>query len=285
MRLGGLAAAGFAIGPLACKLMPKNKAVNNLPDTLQEFGLQLYTLRDVLLPDPVAILQQVASFGYKLIESYEGPRGMFWGLGHVEFKKRMDEFGLKLIASHCDINKDFQQKIDQAVAIGMKYLICPSIDAQKSIDDYKRFAEQFNLCGELCKKAGLKFAYHNHDYDFKVLEGQVVQDVYMQNTDPSLVDFEIDIYWAVTAGQDPVTWLNKYPNRFRLCHIKDRIKGSAEREASCDLGTGSINFAKIIPTAKKNGMQYYIAEQERYDGSTPMMSSKTGAEYLKKLMM
>jgi sugar phosphate isomerase/epimerase len=278
--------AALAITAVTGKLIGCNSATTvDDSGTLKEFGLQLYTLRDVLPADPKGILKQVADMGYKQIESYEGDKGMFWGMTNIEFKKYMDDLGMKIVSSHCDTSKDFERKANEAAAIGMKYLINPYIGPQKTIDDYKQFADRFNQSGEICKKAGLKFAYHNHDYSFKAFEGQVPQDVMMQNTDASLVDYEMDIYWVVTAGEDPVKWLEKYPNRFTLCHVKDRKKGAplSEHEASVDVGTGSINFEKILKVAKKNGMQYYIVEQEKYEGSTPLASSKSDAEYLKKL--
>lgn len=251
---------------------------------LKEFGLQLYSLRDDLLKgDPKEILKQVGAAGYKLIESYEGAKGIFWGMSHTEFKKYMDDMGMKIVSSHCDITKNFQEKVDQAAAIGMKYLLCPSIDEQKTADDYKKYAEKFNDCGAICKKAGIRFGYHNHDHDFKIVDGQVAQDIYMENTDSSLVDFEMDIYWVVTAKNDPIEWLKKYPHRFRLCHIKDRTKGATERDASCDLGEGSIDFPKILKVAKDNGMEYYIVEQERYDNTTPLKAMAVDAAYMKKL--
>jgi sugar phosphate isomerase/epimerase len=108
----------------------------------------------------------------------------------------------------------------------------------------------------------------------------------MDNTDPATVDYEMDIYWVVTGGADPLAYLQKYPNRFRLCHIKDRQKDAAadERDASCDLGTGSLDYAKILKVAQDNGMEYYIVEQEKYDNSTPLKSAQADAEYLKKLV-
>ena len=128
---------------------------------------------------------------------------------------------------------------------------------------------------------GIRFAYHNHDYSFATVEGQIPQDVMLENTNPDLVDFEMDIYWVVTAEQDPEAWLKKYKGRFRLCHIKDRIKNTTEKDASCILGEGSIDYAKIVKTAKDNGMQYYIVEQERYDNTTEMDCAKADAAYLK----
>ena len=253
--------------------------------TLKEFGLQLYTLRDVMPADPKGVLKQVAEMGYKQIESYEGAMGVFWGMKNTEFKKYMDDLGMSIVSSHCDIDKEFERKANEAAEIGMKYLIAPYVGPQKSIDDFKKIADKFNQRGAICKKAGIRFAYHNHDYSFKPVDGQLPQDAMMQNTDPSLVDFEMDIYWVVTGGQDPITWLKKYPNRFRLCHLKDREKNAplSEREVSVNLGTGSIDFKEILKVAKQNGMKYYILEQEKYEGTTPLEAAKADAEYLKKL--
>jgi sugar phosphate isomerase/epimerase len=167
----------------------------------------------------------------------------------------------------------------------MKYLICPWLGPQKSLDDFKKAADAFNKAGEVCKKNGLKFAYHNHGYSFTLQDGQYPQDVMMNNTDPNLVDFEMDIYWVVTAGQDPNTWLTKYPNRWRLCHVKDRGKefSAEESDASVDLGTGVIDFKKVAATAKKVGMKYYIVEQERYDNGSSIQAVKDNAVYMRKL--
>ena len=254
---------------------------------IKKFGLQLYSLRDDLPKDPKGVLKQVASFGYKQVESFEGKQGMFWGMTNKEFKTYMDELGMTIVSSHCNMNTDFETKAAQAGEIGMKYLICPYLGPQKSIDDYKKAAEKFNACGDICKKNGLRFAYHNHGYSFNAIDGVLPQDVMMQNTDATLVDFQMDIYWVVTAGADPIAWINKYPGRFKLCHIKDRKKGAdaKDTDASTDVGTGGIDFKKILKTASGKGMQYYIVEQERYDNSTPLKSAAVDAAYMKKFKM
>ncbi len=250
---------------------------------LKAFGLQLYTLRDELPKDPAAVLKQVAAAGYKQIESYEAAKGIFWGMSNTDFKKYMDDLGMTIVSSHCDIKKDFEKKANEAAAIGMKYLICPWLGPQKSLDDFKKAADDFNKCGDICKKAGIRFAYHNHDYSFVLQDGQYPQDVMMANTNPDTVDFEMDIYWVVTAGQDPAKWFEKYPNRFRLCHVKDRKKNSTEKADSCVLGQGSIDFAGILKDAKHKGMEYYIVEQEKYEGTTPLASIQANAAYMKKI--
>ena len=283
LRLSALLGAGVALSPVAGSLTgcsPVAKAQSNIN---KEFGLQLYTLRDDLPKDPKGVLSQVASMGYKQLEGYEGPKGMFWGMSNTEFKKLMDDLGMKFVTSHCNINENFEQKAAQAAEIGMKYLICPYLGPQKSLDDYKRAADTFNNRGEICRRNGIRFAYHNHDYSFKPVNGQFPQDVMMQNTSKDLVDYEMDIYWVVNAGENPEAWVQKYPDRFRLCHVKDRQKGVGEttKNVSVVLGTGSINFPQILKTAAQNGMQYFIVEQEAYEGTTPLAAAREDATYMK----
>ena len=275
---GGLALAGLAT---------KSGFASMAEDTgkLKNFGIQLWSVRDDLAKDPKGVLSQLASYGYKQIESFEGTKGMFWGMTNKEFKAEMDKLGMKIISSHCNISQDFEKKAAEAAEIGMKYLICPYKGPQKDIDAFKKFADEFNQKGEICKKNGIRFAYHNHDYSFVNMNGEMGQDVMMKNTNPKLVDFELDMYWVVAGGQDIETWLNKYPKRFRLCHVKDRKKGASatEKDESVVVGTGSIDYPKILKTAKKQGMEYYIIEQEKWEGTTPMDAAKADAAYMKTL--
>lgn len=252
---------------------------------LTAFGLQLYTLRDDFPKDPKGVLKQVADMGYKQVEGYEGKQGIFWGMKDDEFKSYMDSIGLTMVSSHCDTSKDFEKKAAQAAGAGLKYLMHPYEGRDKSIDEYKKMADDFNKKGEICKKNGIRFAFHNHDMSFLNVKGEIPQDVLMANTDPSLVDFEMDIYWVVAAGGDPEAWIKKYPNRFKACHIKDRSKtpGADNGKNSVDLGTGSIDFAKVLKTAKDNGMEYYIVEQEFYPNGTPLAAAKVDADYMKNL--
>jgi len=252
--------------------------------SLDAYGIQLYTLRDVIGDDPKGVLKELSNYGFKQIESYDGKQGMFWDMEPKDFKSYLDDLGLSIISSHCNINENFEKKAAQAASIGMDYLVCPYIGPQTSVDAWKKVTDRFNACGEVCKKNGIRFAYHNHAYSFKAFSGMIPHDFMMENTDPDLVDHQMDIYWVVTGGADPIEYLQKYPNRFKLCHVKDRMKDAGdEQSASCNLGTGTINFSKILKVAKENGMKYFIMEQERYDGSTPMKSAEIGAEYLSKL--
>ncbi len=251
--------------------------------SLEKFGIQLYTLREDIPKDPKGIIKKLASFGYQQIEGFEGQQGMFWNMSPKDFKMFLNDLGLTMISSHCNIRDNFEEKAAQAAEVGMAYLICPYIGPQKSMDEWKKVTDLFNDCGRICKKEGIGFAYHNHEYTFKSFSGMIPHNFIMENTDPDLVDHQMDIYWVVTGGADPVDFLTRYPNRFRLCHVKDRIKGATDRDASCDLGTGSIDYPKILKIAADQGMQYYILEQERYDNSTPLKSAEHGAKYLKKL--
>ena len=278
---GALSVAGLASDSLFASVFNSENEFKKL----KKFGLQLYTLRDVFPKDPKGVLKQVAEFGYKQIESFEGAQGMFWGMSNTDFKKYMDDLGMTIVASHCDMNKDFEKKAEEAAAIGMKYLICPYLGPQKKLDDFKKFADTFNQKGEICRKNGIRFAYHNHDYSFKELEGQLPQDVMMSIAGPNLVDFELDIYWVIVAGLDPEAWFNKYPNRFRLCHVKDRTKNPVADNGknSIDLGTGVIDWKKVLKTARKNGMEYFIVEQEAYPNGTSLEAVKVNAAYMKNL--
>lgn len=246
------------------------------------FGIQLWTIKQALFADPVGVLKQLAADGYQKIESFEGGKGMFWGMKNTEFKKLMDDLGMQIVSSHCDNTKDFERKAAEAGEIGMKYLICAYKGPQKSLDNFKKFADEFNACGEIAKKYGLRFAYHNHDYSFKPMDGVVPQDLMMEQTDASLVDFEMDMYWTVVAGVSPIAYMNKYPNRFKLVHVKDLTKTATGHE-SCIIGKGTIDYKTLLPQVAKQGVQHMIVEQEAYTGSTEMDSAKADAAYMKTL--
>jgi sugar phosphate isomerase/epimerase len=249
----------------------------------KEFGIQLWTLRDVIEGNFKNTIKEVAKMGYTQIESFEGKEGIFWGMKPTDFKSFLSDNGLRFVSTHCDWKTDLARKADEVASIGGKYIICPWLGPQKSIDDFKRFTDEFNTAGAICKKAGIKFAYHNHDYSFKELDGQVPQNLMMDGTDADLVDFEMDMYWVVTAGIDPIEYMKKYENRFKLCHIKDRIKNTEEPFASCTLGEGKIDYASLLQQAKKLNMEYFIYEQEKYSDKGVLFDAAQSAAYLKKL--
>jgi sugar phosphate isomerase/epimerase len=272
-----------ALAGLACSMPFKNElmamAANSKP-----FGIQLWTVKQALYKDTMGVLKQLAAAGYKKVEGFEGDKGLFWGMKHTEFKKVMDDLGMNFVSSHCENTMDFERKAAQAGEIGMKYLICPHKGAQPSIDNYKKFADEFNNCGEIAKKNGLRFAYHNHDYSFIPMNGVVPQDVMMKNTDPKIVDFEMDLYWTRVAGIDPLAYMDKNPNRFKLVHVKDLVKTNTPKgHESCVIGKGTIDYKTLLPQVAKRGVQHMILEQEDYTGTNEVDAAKVDAAYVKTL--
>ena len=276
LKISGLLASGAAIGTL-----PFLSSCSTTPAEEAPFGLQLYTLRDVIADDPEATLRQVADYGYKQIESYEGPIGIWWDMGNTGFRDFADELGMSVISTHADVFEDFERKANEAAEIGLKYIIAPWVGPQESLDNYREIADRFNEIGDLANKAGIRFAYHNHDYTFEEQEGELPQDVLMENTDPDLVEYQMDIYWVVAAGHDPAEWMQKYPGRFTSCHVKDLAPG--DEPESTILGTGSIDFGQLLPVAAEHGMENFIVEQEAYTGTTPMDAIRDNAEYMSDL--
>jgi sugar phosphate isomerase/epimerase len=260
-------------------------------EKIKRLGIELWSVKDEMAKDAKGTLQQLASFGYKQVESFQhGQLGMFWGMPPKEFKAYLDSIGLKAFGSHCgDWNKpEFEKDVADAAEAGMQYLICPMLDKkpmaldQTSMDEFKAIADKFNTAGDICKKHGLRFAYHTHGYPYLKLDGKMPIEYLIANTNADTVDFEMDIYWVVTAGADPISLLQKNAGRFRLCHIKDRMKtaASSEENASCIVGEGSIDFAKILPIAKSTGVKYFTVEQERFDGTTPILAAQADAKYV-----
>lgn len=249
-----------------------------------KFGIQLWSVKDALAKDPVAVLKHLAASGYKQIESFEGAKGIFWGMKNTEFKKTLDGLGMKIVSAHCDNTKDFDRKAAEAAEIGMKYLICPYKGPQKSIDNFKQFADEFNISGDIAKKQGIRFAYHNHDYSFVNMNGEIPQDLMIELTNPDTVDFEMDMYWTIAAGVDPIAYMKKFPNRFKLVHVKDLVKtNTAEGHESCVIGKGTIDYQTLLPKVAKQGIEYFIVEQEAYTGTNELDAAKDDAAYMKTL--
>ncbi len=272
---------------------------------IELFGIQLWTVKEDMAKDPKATLKALADYGYKQIESCDTGKGIFWGMPAADFKKYIDDLGISMVSSHC--NPDFTTKVetadafkklcDEAALVGVKYLLNPFPGENvKTSDDFKKIADGLNRQGEITKAAGLRTGYHNHHFEFLPLaDGGIGEELLLQNTNPELVDFELDLYWNVKAGQNPADWFSKYNNRFKLVHVKDLYKAEKVAEidakekaigfwpagASTELGKGRINFPQVLADAKKAGVSYFIVEQERFDGSTPLASAKIDADYMK----
>lgn len=255
---------------------------------IDQWGIQLWTVKDQMAKDPKGTLKQLSSYGYKQIESFDGQSGIFWGMSNKEFNDYVKSLGMTLVSTHTQANdvKVFEENVAKCAEVGMKWVIDPHEGPQKSLDDFKRMAERFNQYGEICRKHGIRFAYHNHDYTFPEIDGVVPQNLLLEQTDKNLVDFELDMYWIAAAGGiDAEQHLKQHSGRYKLGHVKDRMKdvSAGEKDASTELGKGSIDYASLLRTAKDNGMEYFIVEQERFDAGDPLESSKLNATYMKEL--
>lgn len=252
----------------------------------KELGLQLYTLRDTMPKDPKGVLQKVASFGYKELETYGYGDGKIFGMDFKEFANYVKGLGMKVTSGHYGIDlvrKGWEQAVADAKAIGQKYMVVPYLteNERKSIDDYKRICGELNKAGEICNKNGIRFGYHNHAFEFQTLDGQIPYDLMLAELDPKNVSMEMDIFWVVNAGQDPLKYFEKHPGRFEQWHVKDMDKTDKDRNA--DVGTGSIDFKSLFAKAKQSGLKHFYVEQESYPGA-PIDSVGASAKYLKTIL-
>lgn len=236
-----------------------------------KIGLQLYTLRNEISKDLLGTLKKVAAIGYKEVELYGYSDGKFFGKTPKEFKSILNGLGLDPVSGHYGagvenktakgtLSNGWQKAVDDAAELGQKYVNCAYLtdSERKTIDQYKKYVDLFNKSGEVAKKAGLQFGYHNHDFEFKKLSGQLPYDL-IASTDPKLVKLELDLYWVVKAGIDPVALFKKYPGRFPLWHVKDMDKKDG---SFAEVGTGSIDFKKIFDNRKLAGMTHFFVEQD-----------------------
>jgi len=241
-------------------------------------GLALYTIRDAMGSDPAAALAQAAAAGYNWVEAAGYSDRAFYGMKPAQFGRLVKKTGLELISTHNPIRPENDDiMIEDAAEAGLKYMILPSLPHEwsSSLDGYKKAADYFNRAGEKCKKAGLRFGFHNHQIEFLEIAGKVPYDILVENTDPKLVLFEIDLAWITAAGKDPLVYFAKYPRRFELWHMKDL---SPEKQ-DATLGEGIIDFKPILAKAKESGMKYWFLEQDNCRTHSPMESIAISRSY------
>jgi len=263
-------------------------------------GVQLYSVRDEMSKDPLGSLTQVAKMGYKYVEHANYVNRKFYGYTPAEFKKVLDGLGLKMVSGHTvmgrqhwdETKKDFSDSwkytVDDAAVLGQKYVVSPSMDEsmRNKYDDFKRYMDVFNKCGELCKKQGMKFGYHNHDFEFsEKLNNERLFDIMMKSMDPELVVVQLDIGNLYNGGAVALDEVKKYPGRFENIHVKDEIVATEgnEKYVSTIIGKGIVNAREVVDLATKiGGTKVYIIEQESYQGKTPMECIKENLEVMKK---
>ena len=266
-------------------------------------GLQLYSVRADMQKAPMDTLKQLAAMGYRYVEHANYVNRKFYGYSPTEFKKILNDLNLKMPSGHTvlsgkewdDSKKDFSDKwkqtIEDAATVGQKYVISPWMDEslRQDYDGLLRFLDVFNKSGELCKQSGLKFGYHNHDFEFKYsLNGQKVYDIILEKTDPALVLQQIDIGNMYGAGGRALDILKKHPGRFESMHVKDEIVSKTGGEMndnyeSTVLGKGVLPVKEIVDLfRKKGGTTEFIIEQESYQDLTPLESAKQDLAVMKK---
>jgi sugar phosphate isomerase/epimerase len=246
-------------------------------------GLQLYTLRDVIGTDLTGTLAAISKFGYNSVEPY-GFDGNFFKTPAKDFRKMCNDLGMDITSTHSGITAaNASEYTDKAAEAGLEYLILPSFSGRpdKTLDDYKKVAQEMNQIGEITKKAGINFGYHNHNHEFRTIEGKLPYDVLLAETDPKLVSFEMDIFWVVKGGQDPLHYFDKHPGRFQTWHIKD-MGNDGE---SCIIGNGKINFKDLLKHSKKAGLKRFFVEQEYYSEGTPIYCVEQSCKYIQKHLL
>jgi sugar phosphate isomerase/epimerase len=253
---------------------------------MKKIGLQLYTLRETIGKDPKGVLQQVASFGYKELETYSYADGKIFGMDFTEFCTFSKGLGMTVVSGHYGLDKikgdTWQKAVEDAKKNGQEYMVVPYIaePQRKTIDSYKSICADLNAAGEVCNKYDIRFQYHNHAFEFDTVDGLIPYDVMLKELDPKKVGMELDIYWIINAGQDPVKYFTQYPGRFEQWHVKDMDKKDPSKNAN--VGSGSIDYKSLFTKAKLSGMKHWYVEYDTFPG-TPIDSAAESAKYLKSL--
>jgi sugar phosphate isomerase/epimerase len=278
LKTSALLSAGILVGP---KLFAYDK---------KYIGLQLYTVRDAMGKDVAGTLAKVAELGYTSVESSYGG-GKYYGVEPKEFAALLKKNNLIMPSTHYllgeaskgegTILKGWDKAVEDAASVGQKFMVCAWLAPSErgNLDHYKKLAEDFNKAGEACKKAGIQFCYHNHDFEFIQENGKYPYEILLDNTDKNLVKMEIDLYWLTRANQDPIALIDKHPGRFPLWHVKDMDK--TEKKMFTEVGNGVIDFKKIFTKAKTAGLKYFFVEQDVCPGN-PFDSITQSITYIKK---
>jgi len=243
---------------------------------LKKVGLQLYTVRDLMKADLPGTLRKVAQIGYKEVE-FAG----YFGRSPAQIRALLKQNGLTSPSSHIGLDileKDSVRAFADAKAIGHQWVTMPFIpeERRKTVDDWNKIIDLLNQLGPQAKAAGLRLAYHNHDFEIRPVDGVRPLDMMLSKTDPALVDFEMDLYWVVFGGGDPLDFFNRYPKRFALVHVKDSA-GPPDNKM-VDVGKGTIDFPKIFAQSDKAGIKHYFVEHDQ--PADPIATIRNSYKYL-----
>lgn len=282
----GTVAAGASLVTMTQRAWPQPPA--------WPIGIQLYTVGQELQKDVGGTLKGIRAIGYTQVET-----AGFAGLTAKQFRDELDQAGLGCHSAHLQMNTpDLGPVFDDAHALGAHYVVSSALFPKgagdhPTVDLYKELAARLNDIARKAQQVGLQYAYHNHNFEFKVLDGkQIGYDVLLTETDPSLVDFELDCGWIVAAGYSPIQYFRKYPRRYKMLHIKDFVAGSkvstslaaGERPQGTEFGHGHIDYKPILQAASKTAVEYIYVEQEPpFLDMTAMEAAKVDYDYLHRL--
>jgi sugar phosphate isomerase/epimerase len=292
----------MALGTL---LFSKQADAFSKPLALPAPGLQLFTFFNVIDDDVQGTMKKIADIGYKNIESAFSKKGGYYGMKPKEFQSMLKDLRLSWKSHHVlgapfklppgakmptgadgkpitippmrNLRDNYQELVDEAAEGGVEFLVCANTPIN-TLDDIKNSITVLNKTAEAAKKAGLQFAYHNHDAEFRAVEGKIPYELFLTETDPNTVKMELDLAWAVKGGHDPVDLFTKHPGRFPLWHVKDLDK---ERNTILPVGEGTIDFKRIFAAASTAGMKYYFVEHDM--PADPFASITTSIRNLKNL--
>jgi sugar phosphate isomerase/epimerase len=278
LRVSGVATVAAAWTGAACsRALESAPAPRTFP--IDSVGLQLYTVRTLMQQSVEGTLEQVAASGYRLVET----AGLY-GRQPAALRELLGRNGLRTTSGHYPFDQvESGEALTTARALGQTWVVVPSLprNLHDSRAAYGELANRFNRIGEKCRAAGLRFAYHNHNFEFETFGGtEPVYDTLLASTDPALVSFELDAYWAYKSGYDPVRYFERYPGRFALLHVKD---GTAPPErAMVDVGKGVIDFGRLFATARTAGLQYAFVEHDQ--PTDALVSFRASRDHLARLL-
>jgi sugar phosphate isomerase/epimerase len=230
----------------------------------RKIGLQLYTVRDLMAADPRGTLAQIAQIGYTEIETSGYSQGKLYGMDPVEFNKIITDLGMRIISGHISIDQfenDWDRILHMANTLDQQYMVLPYLlpDQRTGLDVYHRMISLLNKRGEEARKSGKVVAYHNHDFEFDKIDNITPLELLLNETDPELVQFELDLYWVTRSGNAPLDLFKKFSKRFTLWHVKDM---NDQRDFT-EVGNGTIDFSLIFDNFKLSGMKHFFIEQDQ----------------------
>lgn len=284
LKTSSLAVAGAAV-------LPRLSFVNT---EVQHLGIQLWSVREDMGKDAAGTVKALAKMGYKEVEGFGYSEGKMFGMPYKDFVSLLKDNGISMPSSHVmfdskaydpttkSLSDAAKKSIDDAVSGGQKYIVNPyMVDPDRLI--IEKMVPVYQAAGEYAQKAGIRFGYHNHNFEFEKRgpDNRLLIEWLLHEVDPKVMTMEMDIYWVKFANHNPLDWFRLYPGRWELCHAKDLA--NTEKRESVEVGDGAIDFNEIFRQSKTAGLKYYIIELENYV-TTPIQGAERALKGFKKLV-